>query len=77
MKLTAMIEAAIATLEEKDRSRMRAAMQLGARFAIEAVVTRDGYYNSGTKAVIAELDGLADVPDEPAVAPAPLVEDFA
>jgi hypothetical protein len=69
MNVTTMIDAAVATLEEKDQPRMRAAMRIGARFALEAAIGEGGYLLDVKKA-LADLDGQPQSP--PTITPVAL-----
>lgn len=67
MDITRMIDAAVRTHEEKDQERMRAALELGVRFAINAMVTSYGYANNDVKTMLMQLNGqaMADTPYTP------------
>jgi hypothetical protein len=59
MNVNGMIAAMVATQAEQDRPRLKAAMELGARVALEAVLSENAY-NSDVKKVLAELDGKVE-----------------
>ena len=67
MDVNKMIEAVVETQGEF-AGRLRAALRLGARLALEAVLSK-GPYNGDVKEVLAELDGKAEALTPVAVPP--------
>lgn len=74
MNVRTMIDSAGATLDTSARPRMVAAMELGARFALEAVLAKNAY-SSDVQEVLADLDGkMPALAPEPEPAPAGALE---
>jgi hypothetical protein len=69
MDLKAMLEAVVETQEAGVRKRLRAALYLGARMALEAVGARGSAYSSTVSDAKAELKALSGEPPGDAAEP--------
>lgn len=67
MNIRQMIEAVVATSSEGQRPRDRAALELGARLALECAKAAGGY-KSDVEGVLKDLDGIAVATPAKAVA---------